>query len=70
MFRAATERTHLFQIVFSKGNVTQESYPMMRSFLYRRDEDRADGAVDKAQEDKAQKDEAQKDRAQELSNPS
>jgi cyclopropane-fatty-acyl-phospholipid synthase len=70
MFRAPTERTHLFQIVFSKGNVTQESYPMTRSFLYRRDEDRADDAADKAQEDKAQKDEAKKDRAQALSNPS
>ena len=34
MFRAPTERTHLFQIVFSKGNITERSYPMGRDFLY------------------------------------
>jgi len=34
MFRSFTERTHLFQIVFSKGNVTRENYPMSRAFLY------------------------------------
>lgn len=34
MFRSPTERTHLFQIVFSKGNVTRENYPMGRGFLY------------------------------------
>jgi cyclopropane-fatty-acyl-phospholipid synthase len=34
MFRAATGETHLFQITFSKGNVTPESYPMSRGFLY------------------------------------
>ena len=34
MFRCATGRTHLFQVVFSKGNVTLTSYPMTRSFLY------------------------------------
>ena len=34
MFRAPEERTHLFQIVFSKGNVTDGSYPMGRDFLY------------------------------------
>ena len=34
MFRAPPERTHLFQIVFSKGNVTERSYPMSRDFLY------------------------------------
>jgi cyclopropane-fatty-acyl-phospholipid synthase len=34
MFRSHTERTHLFQIVFSKGNVTRENYPMGRGFLY------------------------------------
>jgi cyclopropane-fatty-acyl-phospholipid synthase len=33
MFRAPAGRTHLFQIVFSKGNTT--SYPMTRDFLYR-----------------------------------
>jgi cyclopropane-fatty-acyl-phospholipid synthase len=35
MFRAPEGRTHLFQIVFSKGNVTSSSYPMGREFLYR-----------------------------------
>jgi len=35
MFRSPAERTHLFQIVFSKGNVTPASYPMSRAFLYR-----------------------------------
>jgi cyclopropane-fatty-acyl-phospholipid synthase len=34
MFRAPNGRTHLFQVVFSKGNVTQTSYPMGREFLY------------------------------------
>ncbi len=34
MFRSSTERTHLFQIVFSKGNITRENYPMSRAFLY------------------------------------
>jgi hypothetical protein len=33
MFRSPAGRTHLFQIVFSKGNTT--SYPMTRDFLYR-----------------------------------
>jgi len=37
MFRSPAERTHLFQIVFSKGNVTPERYPMTRAFLYRQD---------------------------------
>jgi cyclopropane-fatty-acyl-phospholipid synthase len=32
MFRSPNGRTHLFQIVFSKGNTT--SYPMTRDFLY------------------------------------
>ena len=36
MFRSAAGRTHLFQIVFSKGNVTRQNYPMSRSFLYER----------------------------------
>jgi cyclopropane-fatty-acyl-phospholipid synthase len=35
MFRAPNGRTHLFQIVFSKGNVTESGYPMGREFLYR-----------------------------------
>jgi hypothetical protein len=29
--------THLFQIVFSKVNITEKSYPMSRAFLYRED---------------------------------
>jgi cyclopropane-fatty-acyl-phospholipid synthase len=37
MFRSATERTHLFQIVFSKGNVPKDGYPMSRGFLYEDD---------------------------------
>lgn len=35
MFRSQAERTHLFQIVFSKGNLSGERYPMSRAFLYR-----------------------------------
>jgi cyclopropane-fatty-acyl-phospholipid synthase len=35
MFRSPVERTHLFQIVFGKGNITDRSYPMGRDFLYR-----------------------------------
>jgi cyclopropane-fatty-acyl-phospholipid synthase len=35
MFRSPAGRTHLFQIVFSKGNVSMTSYPMGREFLYR-----------------------------------
>jgi cyclopropane-fatty-acyl-phospholipid synthase len=34
MFRSPRGRTHLFQVVFSKGNVSSTSYPMSRSFLY------------------------------------
>ena len=34
MFRSPKGRTHLFQIVFGKGNITNQSYPMSRSFLY------------------------------------
>ena len=34
MFRSSKGYTHLFQIVFSKGNVTRSSYPMSREFLY------------------------------------
>ena len=36
MFRCPTGRTHLFQVVFSKGNVSFTSYPMTRDFLYER----------------------------------
>jgi cyclopropane-fatty-acyl-phospholipid synthase len=34
MFRSAAGYTHLFQIVFSKGNVTRANYPMSRAHLY------------------------------------
>ncbi|HET7197923.1 MAG TPA: cyclopropane-fatty-acyl-phospholipid synthase family protein [Burkholderiales bacterium] len=34
MFRSPAGHTHLFQIVFSKGNASMSSYPMSRSFLY------------------------------------
>ena len=43
MFRSPAGRTHLFQIVFSKGNVTNDTYPMSRAFLY--DEDREAAAA-------------------------
>ncbi|VTU30581.1 Cyclopropane-fatty-acyl-phospholipid synthase [Variovorax sp. SRS16] len=36
MFRSANGYTHLFQIVFSKGNVTRSNYPMSRAHLYER----------------------------------
>jgi len=38
MFRSPTGRTHLFQIVFGKRNITRASYPMSRAFLYEEDE--------------------------------
>jgi len=34
MFRSPAGYTHLFQIVFSKGNITRDSYPMSRGFLH------------------------------------
>jgi cyclopropane-fatty-acyl-phospholipid synthase len=34
MFRSPAGYTHLFQIVFSKGNVTREGYPMSRAHLH------------------------------------
>lgn len=34
MFRSPAGYTHLFQIVFSKGNVTTSSYPMSRAHVY------------------------------------
>jgi cyclopropane-fatty-acyl-phospholipid synthase len=34
MFRSPYGYTHLFQIVYSKGNITKDNYPMSRSFLY------------------------------------
>ncbi|QNK73226.1 class I SAM-dependent methyltransferase [Variovorax sp. PAMC28562] len=36
MFRSPGGYTHLFQIVFSKGNVTADSYPMGREHVYER----------------------------------
>ena len=35
MFRSPKGYTHLFQIVYSKGNVTDAGYPMSRRFLYK-----------------------------------
>jgi cyclopropane-fatty-acyl-phospholipid synthase len=43
MFRTGHGRTHLFQIVFSKGNIDARNYPMSRAFLY--DEKRLAGGV-------------------------
>ena len=37
MFRSPAGRTHLFQIVFAKPNISRETYPMSRAFLYRGD---------------------------------
>ena len=34
MFRSPNSHTHLFQIVFSKSNVSKDNYPMSRGFLY------------------------------------
>jgi cyclopropane-fatty-acyl-phospholipid synthase len=34
MFRSPNSTTHLFQILFSKGNINSENYPMSRAFLY------------------------------------
>jgi cyclopropane-fatty-acyl-phospholipid synthase len=34
MFRSPAGYTHLFQIVFSKGNLMRDSYPMSRAHLY------------------------------------
>jgi cyclopropane-fatty-acyl-phospholipid synthase len=34
MFRSPAGYTHLFQIVYSKGNVTRTGYPMGRAHLY------------------------------------
>jgi len=36
MFRLPNGRTHLFQVVFSKGNVSFNNYPMTRDFVYER----------------------------------
>lgn len=34
MFRSENSNTHLFQIAFAKGNVSRQSYPMSRDYLY------------------------------------
>lgn len=36
LFRAATGKTHLFQVLFSKGNVTAIGHPMTRDHVYAR----------------------------------
>jgi cyclopropane-fatty-acyl-phospholipid synthase len=43
MFRAPNGVTHLFQIVFAKGNRDPDTYPMSRAFLY--DDRRLAGAL-------------------------
>ena len=45
MFRAANSQTNLFQIVFSKGNVDTESFPMTRAHLH---EDEAPATAERA----------------------
>jgi len=37
MFRSPHGRTHLFQVLFSKGNISRANYPMSRGFLYAED---------------------------------
>ncbi|MBS0320566.1 MAG: class I SAM-dependent methyltransferase [Proteobacteria bacterium] len=34
MFRSPAGYTHLFQILFSKGNVTRENFPVSRAYMY------------------------------------
>ena len=48
MFRSARGYTHLFQIVFSRGNVTRRSYPMSREFLYEQPAYREDAGAQRA----------------------
>ena len=36
MFRSDSGQTHLFQVLFSKGNISRTSYPMTRAHLYGR----------------------------------
>ncbi|HEU0200274.1 MAG TPA: cyclopropane-fatty-acyl-phospholipid synthase family protein [Burkholderiaceae bacterium] len=45
MFGVPTSRTHLFQVTFSKGNITPVSYPMSRAFLYERAMERSEEAA-------------------------
>ncbi|HJS39468.1 MAG TPA: cyclopropane-fatty-acyl-phospholipid synthase family protein [Burkholderiales bacterium] len=48
MFRSPKGYTHLFQIVFSKGNITRENYPMSRGFLYEPPARRQDAGAQRA----------------------
>ncbi|MGH8721591.1 MAG: class I SAM-dependent methyltransferase, partial [Burkholderiales bacterium] len=48
MFRSPKGYTHLFQIVFSKGNLTRQSYPMSREFLYEQRAYREDAGAQRA----------------------
>ena len=48
MFRSPAGYTHLFQIVFSKGNATRRSYPMSRGFLYEQPAYREDASAERA----------------------
>ena len=48
MFRSAKGYTHLFQIVFSKGNITRSNYPMSREFLYEQPAFREDTGASRA----------------------
>ena len=48
MFRSPAGYTHLFQIVFSKGNATRRSYPMSRGFLYEQPAHREDASAERA----------------------
>ena len=48
MFRSSAGYTHLFQIVFSKGNITRKTYPMSRAFLYESPAYRQDAGAQRA----------------------
>lgn len=48
MFRSARGYTHLFQIVFSRGNLGRKSYPMSREFLYEQRAHREDAGAQRA----------------------
>jgi cyclopropane-fatty-acyl-phospholipid synthase len=48
MFRSPKGYTHLFQIVFSKGNLARDSYPMSRGFLYEPRARREDAGAQRA----------------------
>jgi cyclopropane-fatty-acyl-phospholipid synthase len=48
MFRSPEGYTHLFQIVFAKGNVARRSYPMSRGFLYEQPAYREDASAERA----------------------